>query len=95
VEDPSCGLSSINMQNIKKGRKTLNRGLPPTQRSFTVISLAIKMFLYPIPNLLERVNGIKLTLASKSHMAFSMVSDPMTQGMEKIPGSLSLGGNLF
>jgi len=28
-------------------------------------------------------------------MAFSMVSDPMTQGMEKLPESLSLGGNLF
>jgi len=28
-------------------------------------------------------------------MTFSMVSDPMTQGMEKLSGSLSLGGNLF
>jgi len=28
-------------------------------------------------------------------MAFSMVSDPMTQGMEKLSGSLSLGSNLF
>jgi len=28
-------------------------------------------------------------------MAFLMVSDLMTQGMEKLSGSLSLGGNLF
>jgi len=28
-------------------------------------------------------------------MAFSMVSDPMTQDMKKLSGFLSLGGNLF
>jgi len=28
-------------------------------------------------------------------MAFSMVLDPMTQGMEKLSGFLSLGENLF
>ena len=28
-------------------------------------------------------------------MTFSIVSDPMTQGMERLSGSLSLGGNLF
>ena len=71
------------------------RGLPPTKRSFRVISLTIKRFLYPIPNLSQRDKGIKLTLSPKSHMAFLMVSDPITQGMEKLSGSLSLGGNLF
>jgi len=71
------------------------RGLPPTKRLFRVISLTIKMFLYPIPNLSLRDKGIKLTFSPKSHMTFSMVSDPMTQGMEKIYGSWSLGGNLF
>jgi len=44
---------------------------------------------------LKRNKDIKLTLAPKSHMAFLTISDPMTQGMEKLPGSLSLGGNLF
>jgi len=28
-------------------------------------------------------------------MAFSMVSFPITQGMEKLSGSLSFGGNFF
>jgi len=28
-------------------------------------------------------------------MTFSMVSNPMTQGMVKLSGSLSLGGNLL
>jgi len=72
------------------------RGLPPTKRSFKVISLTVKRrFLYPIPNLSQRDKGIKLTFSPKLHMDFSMVSDPMTQGMEKHSGFLSLGGNLF
>ena len=72
------------------------RGLPPTKRSFRVISLTVrKRFLYPMPNLSQRDKGIKLTFSPKSHMAFSMVSDRMTQGMEKLSGFLSLGGNLF
>ena len=72
------------------------RGLPPTKRSFKVISLTIrKRFHYPIPNLSQRDKGIKLTFSPKSHMAFLMVSDPITQGIEKLSGSVSLGGNLF
>jgi len=39
-------------------------------------------------------NGIKLTLSPKSHMALSIVLDPMTHGMEEFPKSLSLDGNL-
>ena len=70
-------------------------GLPPTKRSFRVISLTIKRFLYPIPNLSQTDKGIKLTLSPKSHMVFLMVLDPITQGMEKLSGSLNLGGNLF
>ena len=70
-------------------------GLPPTKRSFRVISLTIKRFLYSINNLSQRDKGIKLTLSPKSHMLFLMVSDPITQGIEKLSGSLSLGGNLF
>jgi len=69
-------------------------GLPPTKRSLRVISLTIEWFLYPIPNLSRRDNGIKMTLSPKSHMALSIVSDPMTHGMEKFSGSLSLDGNL-
>jgi len=53
------------------------------------------MFLYPIPNLSQRNNDIELTLSPKSHMTFSIVSDHMTHGMEKLFESLSLGGNLF
>jgi len=71
------------------------RGFPPTKRSFIVISLTIKRFLYPIPNLSQRDKGIKLTLSPKSHMAFLLVSDPITQGMKKLFGSVSLCGNLF
>jgi hypothetical protein len=48
---------------------------------FKAISLTIKRFLYHIPNLSQRDNGIKLIFSPKSHMAFSMISDSMTQGM--------------
>jgi len=88
------------LQNKLKQHKTnkikaiKTRGLPPTKRLFKVISLTIKRFLYPIPNLSQRDNDIKLSLSPKSHMAFSIVSDPMTRGMEKLSGSLSLDGNL-
>ena len=85
----------IKITQNKQNKNNKTRGLPPTKRSFKVISLTIKRFLYPIPNLSQRDNGIKLTLSPKSHMTFSMVSDPMTQGMEKLSGSLRLGGNLF
>jgi len=71
------------------------RGLPPTKRSFKVISLTVKRFLYPIPNLSLRDKGIKLTLSPKSHVALSIISGPMTHGMEKLPRFLSLCGNLF
>jgi len=77
-----------------KSNKT--RGLPPTKRSFKVINLTVRRrFLYPIPNLSQRDKGIKLTFSPKSHVAFLMVSDPITQSMEKLSGSVSLGGNLF
>ena len=80
----------------KQNKSNKIRGLPPTKRSFKVISLTvIRRFLYPIPNLSQRDKGIKLTFSPKSHMAFSMVSDPITQGMKNLSGSLSLGGNLF
>jgi hypothetical protein len=60
-------------------------GLPPMKRLFRVISLTVReWFNYPIPNLSERDNGIKLTFSPKSHMAFPNVLDPMTQGMEKL-----------
>ncbi len=71
------------------------RGLPPTKRSFNVISLTIKRFLYPIPNLSLRDNGIKLIFSPKSHVGLSIVLDPMTYGMEKLFGSLSLDDNLL
>jgi hypothetical protein len=71
-------------------------GLPPTKRSFKVISLTVRnWFNYPIPNLSERDNGIKLTFSPKSHMALSIISYPMTHGMEKLPRFLSLCGNFF
>jgi len=61
------------------------RGLPPTKRSFKVISLTVRRrFLYPIPNLSQRDKGIKITFSPKSHVAFLMVLDPITQGMEKL-----------
>jgi len=69
--------------------------LPPMKRSFNAISLTVKRFIYPIPNLSLRDNGIKLTLAPKLHMTLSIISDSMTHGMEKFPTSWSLGGNLF
>jgi len=78
----------------KQNKSNKTRGLPPTKLSFNVISLTIKRFIYPIPNLSLRDNDIKLTLAPKSPMTFFIVSDPMTQGMEKLSGSLSLCGNL-
>jgi len=52
-------------------------------------------FKSPIPLLFKRDKGNKLTLSSRSHVTFSMVSFPITQGMEKLDGSLSFGGNFF
>ena len=46
-------------------------------------------------SLLQIDNGIRLILAPKSHSALSMTNFLITQGMEKLPGSLSLGGMLF
>ena len=40
-------------------------------------------------------NGIKLILAPESHCALSMTNFLITQGMEKLPGYLSLGRMLF
>jgi len=84
----------IKITQNKQNKSNKTRGLPPTKRSFNVTSLTVKRFIYPIPNLSLRDNDIKLTLSPKSYMAFSIVSDPMTHGMEKLPGSLSLDGNL-
>ena len=39
--------------------------------------------------------GITLMLAPKSHKALSMTNFPITHGIEKLPGSFSLGGILF
>ena len=66
----------IKITQNKQNKSNKTCGLPPTKRSFNVISLTIKRFLYPIPNLSQRDNGIKLTLVPKSHMAFLMLSDP-------------------
>ena len=52
-------------------------------------------FKSPISILFKRDKGNKLTLAPRSHRAFSIVSFPITQGMEKLLGSLSFGGNFF
>jgi len=74
----------IKITQNKQNKSNKICGLPPTKRSFKVISLTIERFLYHIPNLSRRDNGIKLTLSPKLHMAFSIVSDPMTHGMEKL-----------
>jgi len=60
--------------------------------NFKIIS---EGFNSPIPILLKRDKGNKLTLAPKSHSALSMVSLPIAQGMAKLLGSLSLGGGFF
>ena len=45
----------------KQNKSNKTRGLPPTKRSFKVISLTVRRrFLYPIPNLSQRDKGIKL-----------------------------------
>jgi len=77
----------ITENNQNKSNKT--RGLPPT--TFKFISLMVRRFLYPIPNLSQRDKGIKLTLVPRSHMAFLMFSLPITRGMKKLPGPLRLG----
>jgi len=81
----------IKITQNKHNKSSTTRGLPPTKRSFKVISLTVRRFLYHIPNLSQRDKGIKLTLAPRSHMAFSMVSLPITQGMEKLQEPLRLG----
>ena len=43
--------------------------------------------------LLDIDSGIRLMLTPKSHRAFSKTEFPMAQGMVKLPGSLSLGGD--
>jgi len=57
--------------------------------------VALVGFNSPIPILLKRDKGIKLILAHKSHMALSMASLPITQGIEKLPGSPTFGGNFL
>ena len=81
----------IKITQNKQNKSNKTRGLPPTKRSFKVISLTVRRFLYPIPNLSQRDNDIKLTLAPGSHMAFLMVSLPITQGVDKLPITLRLG----
>ena len=46
-------------------------------------------------NFLKIDRGIRLMLAPKSQRVFSKTQFPMAQGMVKLPGSLSLGGNFF
>ena len=46
-------------------------------------------------NFLKIDSGIRLMLAPKSQRAFSKTEFPMAQGMVKLSGSLSLGGNFF
>ena len=60
--------------------------------NFKIIS---EGFNSPIPILLKRDKGNKLTLAPRSHNVFSTVSLPITHGMAKPPRSLSLGGGFF
>jgi len=72
----------IKITQNKQNKSNKTCGLPPTKRSFNDISLTVKRFIYPIPNLSLMDNGIKLTISPKSHMAFSIVSYPMTHGME-------------
>jgi len=81
----------IKITQNKQNNSNKTRGLFPTKRSFKVISLTVRRFLYPIPNLSQRDKGIKLTLVPISHMAFSMVSLPITEGMEKLLWPLRLG----
>jgi len=85
----------IKITQNKQNKSNKTCGFPPTKRSFNVISLTIKRFIYPIPNLSLRDNDIKLTLAPESHMTLSIISDFMTHGLEKFSRSLSLDDNLF
>src|SRR5436189_5501641 len=46
-------------------------------------------------NFLNKEYGKMLTLAPRSQRAFSNFRLPIVQGIEKLPGSLSLGGSFF
>ena len=59
------------------------------------MGMSLVGFNSPIPILLNRDKGNKLTLAPKSHMALSMASLPITQGIEKLPESPSFGGSFL
>lgn len=52
-------------------------------------------FTSPMPSFLKRENDIKFMLAPKSHKAVLKFSVSIMQGIEKLTGSLSLGGNFF
>lgn len=52
-------------------------------------------FTSPIPNLLKTEKGIRLMFARRSHKTLSNVISPITQGIVKLPGSLSFGGSFF
>ena len=52
-------------------------------------------FKSPTWSVLHIESGMRLTLALRSRKAQLMATSPMAQGMEKLIGSLILGGCLF
>ncbi|KAI4332188.1 hypothetical protein L6164_017118 [Bauhinia variegata] len=52
-------------------------------------------FTCPIPNFLNMESDIRLTLAPRSHRALPKFISPIVHGIEKLPGSLSFGGNFY
>ena len=82
IPPTSTGMSSMNPTGCMVVRSA----------NFKVTSVG---FNSPIAILLQRDKGNKLILAPKFHMALSMVSLPITQGIEKLPGSPSFGGSFL
>lgn len=60
--------------------------------NYSIIEVA---FAFPKSSFLKRDKGVKLTIASKSHDAYSMRLLPMQQGIVKLLGSFNFGGKLF
>ena len=66
---------------------------------FTDLSAICRVMLVtfksPMFNLVHTDRGMTLTLAPKSHKALSIKRLPILHGIEKLPGSFNLGGDLF
>src|SRR5438270_11623841 len=83
----------MNLSTLTRTSSTIPRGCT-TERSANCNVICVG-FTSPMFNFLNNEQGSMLTLAPRSQSALVNFMLPMVQGIEKFPGSLNFGGNLF